>query len=330
VAVVGDLIADHYLYAQPSRLSREAPVLVLTHRREEVRAGGAANVARNLWSLGADTRVLGSVGTDQNGRELIRLLEEENLTVDGVHPIAGWTTPTKTRICAAEPSRAFQQVLRVDREPEAPHSQADRERLVERVRALAGQVDALLLSDYDYGVVGEDLADAARAVQASGAVVVLDPRRGMEPFRGVTAMTPNLSELALATGRRLEDLSDPEVLIDSAHRVLDHCQPRLLLVTMGNRGMAIFGADLPKPGVTVPVSGPTDGVDPTGAGDTAAAAFTLGLASGLDGIDAMRLANASAGVVVLESGTAVCSLSKLRTALACSPRPTGLASSAAP
>lgn len=322
--MVGDLIADHYVFAHPTRLSREAPVMVLRHRSEELRAGGAANVARNLWALGARTRVLGAVGRDSGGRELLRLLAEEQLDVEGIEPVTGWVTPTKTRVCAAEQNRTMQQVLRIDREPELPLDEAFRAELARRVRALAGEVDALLISDYQYGLVDERLAEAARHVRAAGATVVLDPRQAVDSFHGLTALTPNLSELAAMVGAPAEELETPAGLAAGARHLLERTDPELLLVTLGNRGMALFGRDVPEGGIRVAASGPQEGMDPTGAGDTAAAAFTLALAAGLDGPRAMRLANAASGIVVMESGTAVCAPSRLRSALAGSPKPRGL------
>lgn len=324
VAVVGDLIADHYVQTYPTRLSREAPVIVLRHRGEHLRAGGAANVARNLWALGANTHVVGAVGADANGREVLRLLEEEQVDVAGVAPVRGWITPTKTRICASEPARSPHQVLRVDREPDGPLPAEHCTELAARVRALAGEIDALLVSDYGYGVAGQELAEAALAVRASGATVLLDPRGGLERFRGVTAMTPNLTELAAETGRRFEDLEDTDAVAECAGILIERCAPSFLLVTRGNRGMTLFGSDLPESGVSVAASGPIDGVDPTGAGDTAAAVFLLGLAAGMSGPEAMRISNAASGVVVMENGTVPCSLSRLRSALVDAPVPEGL------
>lgn len=324
VAVIGDLIADHYVYTRPGRLSREAPVMVLQHSAEELRAGGAANLARNLWTLGARVTVLGVVGRDARGQALLRLLGEEQLDLSGVEAVDGWVTPTKTRVCSAEPSRTYQQVLRIDREPEAPLPEAMMRRFAERVRSLAGEVDALLLSDYQYGLIDARIAEAARDLCESGTTVVLDPRSGLDPFRGLTALTPNLAELADATDTRPEELSDPKRLGECAARVLGRTRPDWLLVTLGNRGMALYGEGVPESGVHVSASGSEVGLDPTGAGDTAAAAFTLALASGSSGSEAMKLANAASGVVVQENGTAVCSPSRLRAALADAPDPRGL------
>ena len=325
VAVVGDLIADHYLFGRPTRLSREAPVMVLRHSGEEIGAGGAANVARNLWSLGARTLLFGAVGRDATGRELVRLLESEEIDLEGVESVAGWVTPTKTRVLGAEPGRTMHQVLRIDREPEAPLATEVQASLASRLRSLVGRIDALLVSDYGYGVAGEDVAQAAREIQAAGAIVVLDPRRNFGPFRGATAMTPNLAELAEAANMRIDELADVEGVRRAAAVFVQEHAPDSLLVTMGNRGMALFSREHPH-GVSIRAAGSESVVDVSGAGDTAASAYTLGLAAGLEGPRAMRLANAAAGVVVMESGTAICPLSKLRSALPGAPQPAAVAS----
>lgn len=320
LAVVGDIIADCYLYARPTRLSREAPVMILRHAGEEVGAGGAANVARNLWSLGAQTMVLGAVGKDANGREVLRLLEREQIEVEGVLAVGDWLTPTKTRILGAEPGRTMHQVLRIDREPEGPIPPEVRRAIAERLRGLVGRIDSLLVSDYGYGLVGEEVAEAAHEIQRAGAKVVLDPRSTIAPFRGVTAMTPNLEELGVATGRHVSGLNSLADITRAAREFMERFEPEMLLVTMGNRGMVLFTSQTPD-GTSIRAAGSESVIDVSGAGDTAASAFTLALAAGLEGPRAMRLANAAAGVVVMEYGAAVCPLSKLRSALPHSPQP---------
>ncbi len=320
VAVVGDLVADNYLYARPTRLSREAPVMVLRYVGEEIGAGGAANVARNLAALEARVLLLGGVGRDANGRELLRIVAKDGIDVAGVSTVPEWVTPTKTRILGAEPGRMMHQVLRVDREPEAPLARKVRAALADSVCSLAGRIDALLVSDYGYGLADGELARAARAVRESGAIVVLDPRRELDAFHGLSAFTPNLGELALATNRPLERLVDLADIAAAASELRARARPEQLLVTLGNRGMALFSDDHPE-GVTVRASGSDSVVDVSGAGDSAAAVFTLALAAGLPAPSAMRLANAAAGVVVMEHGTATCSLAALRSALPDSPQP---------
>jgi len=300
----------------------------MQHAGEEIGAGGAANVARNLWAMGAQTMLLGCVGRDANGRELLRLLESNQIEVDAVHTVLGFTTPTKTRILGAEPGRTMHQVLRLDREPENPVPREVREQVAAGVSSLVGRVDAILVSDYGYGLVGPELVEAAHEVRAAGGVVVIDPRKNFDLLRGATALTPNLAELAVATGRRLEEMVDYREVVRAANELADRAEPEWLLVTMGNRGMALFSNDHPE-GVTIRAAGSESVIDVSGAGDTAAATFTLALAAGLEGPRAMRLANAAAGVVVMEHGTAVCQLSRLRSELPGAPQPSHSAAVAA-
>ncbi len=324
VLVVGDLIADHYLRAEPRRLSREAPVMVLRHVGEHMGAGGAANVARNLRALDANVHVLGVIGRDAPGREVKRLLEVEAVDTSGVATVAGYTTPTKMRILAAEPRRSPHQVLRIDREPNGPAPQPVRESIAERMRRLGHDVDAILVSDYEYGIVGYEVAMAASELARAGKIVVLDPRRSLDAFHGLTAITPNIEELGRFSHTHASDLDNIAILRRSAHEIREHARARHILVTRGNLGMALFGVDLPDDGIAVEASGTDEITDVCGAGDTAAAVFTLALAAGLAAEEAMVLANAASGVVVMESGAAVCTVAELREAVKTAPRPTFL------
>jgi rfaE bifunctional protein kinase chain/domain len=325
VAVVGDLICDRYLMAEPRKLSREAPVMVLRHVSERAGAGGAANVARNLRALGARVVLLGAVGRDADGRDLLHLLEQDGVDVAGVQSVPGWTTPTKTRVLAAEPRRSLQQVLRIDREPEAPIPAAVRRELVSSALELAGNVDALIVSDYDYGAVDVELGHAAAKLARGGLSCVLDPRGEIEAFAGITAITPNIGELARFTGRHeLDRLEEPAALAEAARELRLRAGARYLLVTRGNLGMALFGEGLEESGVAVEASGQGDVTDVSGAGDTATAVFTLACAAGMTAPDAMTLANAASGVVVMENGAAVCGRRELSEALANAPRPVRL------
>jgi len=321
VGVVGDLIADHYLVTEPRSLSREAPVMVLRFTSEHFSAGGSANVARNLRSLEALTRVHGAVGRDTRGREVIELLNNGSIDVLGLETLPGWSTPTKTRIVAAESRRSLQQVLRVDREPSEPLPAEVRARIRQRITSLAPSTDALIVSDYDYGMVDAELGACVAALAREGKTVVLDPRGTIDGFDGITALTPNVGELARFTGRDVEALHGERELARAANELLARIRVRFLLVTRGNKGMALFGAELPERGVVVEASGSGNVTDVTGAGDTAAAVFALSLAAGCDGIRAMQLANAASGVVVMEQGTAVCTPDQLRAALPLAPPP---------
>jgi len=297
------LVADRYIYARPTRPSREAPVVVLREEGQEILPGGAANTARNVRSLGASVQLVGCLGRDDAARALLQRLGREGVGLAGVEVVGGWETPIKTRVMAGEHNRTLQQVLRLDREPSGPAPLERRLKLVERFLQLAGDVDAVIVSDYGYGMCGVELAEAvARLRETSDVPVVLDPRQRFKSFRGVAAMTPNREDLARA-----------------AHVVLGEAGPGLLLVTLGKGGMALFGPGLPDTGLSLPAFGSQAVVDVTGAGDTAAATFALGLALGLSGPAAMVVANAAAGVVVMKLGAEVCSPEELGRALAALP-----------
>ncbi|MDP6838670.1 MAG: PfkB family carbohydrate kinase [Planctomycetota bacterium] len=326
VAVVGDLIADRYIHAEPKAVSREAPVMVLRHRSEHLGAGGAANVARNALALGARVRILGAVGRDRHGRELVNILAADGADTEAIQFLDGWDTPTKTRVLAAEARRSPRQVLRLDRDPGAPPPAEWRVELASQVRALAGEVDVLLVSDYAYGTVGRELGAAALSAVAT-ATVVLDPRVSLTHFKaagehcGLAAATPNQGELALFAGVPTPSLDCDEALARAAQAVRAELGCRHLLVTRGNRGMALFGAD--GGNLFVPISGSGEVTDVCGAGDTAAAVFALALAAGTGAPEAMVMANAASGRVVMENGAVVCTPQALVAALEQAPRPRG-------
>jgi len=290
--------------------------MVLSHRGERLGAGGAANVARNLVALGAEVTWIGAVGADASGREVLRLLEEEGVNIECARVVGEWTTPTKTRVLASEPRRHPQQVMRIDQEPERPLDEGERRELAEILRGSASSYDAVLFSDYEYGTLGEEAALVGRELAREGTPVVLDPRREAHSFCSFSAWTPNVGELSLLSGVPETELAEGPALARAANVVLERSGCRWLLVTRGNLGMALFGEGLPEGGAAVEASGRGDVTDVCGAGDTAASVFTLGLAAGIEPAAAMMMANAAAGVVVRERGTAVCTPGELEEALA--------------
>jgi rfaE bifunctional protein kinase chain/domain len=308
--------------------------MVLRHERERIGAGGAANVARNLRALGADVSVLGAIGRDANGRELLSLLEAEGIDTSGVELLPACVTPTRTRILAAEPSRSFLQLLRIDRDPAQPLDGAVRVRVAARAYELGQGAHALLVSDHEYGCVGPEVGAAAGELARKGKITVLDPRSSIDGFAGATAITPNVDEVELLSAPSRSSsgihggsaLDGPARLRASAEELLRRAECRFALVTRGKLGMALFGEDLPEEGVAVEAAGTGMVADLYGAGDTAAAVFTLGLAAGLSASDAMVLANAAAGIVVTEHGAAVCKPAQLAGVCATAPSAVRLAS----
>ena len=311
VVVVGDLIADEYLFGKPSRISREAPVLILRYTEREVLLGGAANATHNVHTLGARVVPVGVVGRDAPGDELLGLFHQAGIATDGIVTENGWTTPMKTRIMAGGYQATRQQVVRLDREPAGELQAITEDALVGRLTPLAERAEAIIVSDYGYGTVTPRVFERIRAIaRRTGAVVSVDSRYELPRFTGATAATPNEAELAQLAGSAVDD----ERGVEKAGRVLlDRLDARLLLVTRGSRGMALLERD---GGCSfIPIHGTDEIADVTGAGDTVISTFTVALAGGAAPLDAAALANTAGGIVVMKRGTGTVSPSELVQAL---------------
>ena len=311
IVVVGDLIADEYLYGKPARISREAPVLILRFTDREVRLGGAANAAHNVHSLGATALPIGVLGADPAGDEVRRLFGEAGIPSEGVSRTAGRLTPVKTRIMAGGYESTRQQVVRLDREPE-PSLPGDVEaRLIAAVKAAGSGVDAFLVSDYGYGSVTARVFEAVlETARRRGAVVAVDSRYDLPRFRGATAATPNEPEVEALAGA---ELGDERALEKAGRVVLERLESRYLLITRGSRGMALLEREGPV--TFMPIHGSDQIADVTGAGDTVISAFTVALAAGAGAVEAAWLANVAGGAVVMKRGTATVSPQELSESL---------------
>ncbi len=313
LAVVGDIMADEFLTGQISRVSREAPVLILKYQSTTIVPGGGGNAANNVAALGAGVDLYGLVGQDDGGRALLEAFPP-SVRRRGVMRPAGYRTPTKTRVLAGGIHSAKQQIVRIDREPTdappAPVLQA----FAEKVLASIGRVDAVLLSDYGYGVITPLLADAiAHTLRSSGlkAPVLVDSRYNLSAFMDVTACTPNLPEVEQLLGMRIGD--DEEALERAGRTLLRRLRMGAVVITRGSRGLSLFEPKVPT--VHIPIYGSDEIADVTGAGDTVMATMALSLAAGASFEDAARLANYAGGIVVMKRGTATVSADELRHAI---------------
>src|SRR5512137_917669 len=203
VVVVGDYVADEYVYGETERISREAPVLIVRYERSELKPGGAGNAAQNLAALGVKVRAVGLVGDDPLGDRLRRELRAGGVDPRSLLRIPGRATEAKTRILAGGRSTRRQQMLRVDRAPQ-PMPPALERRILARLRRAARGADAVLASDYGSGVLSPRVVEALRALRASGLPVVVDSRYNLGAFRGLTLLKPNEPELEAATGVSLK------------------------------------------------------------------------------------------------------------------------------
>jgi D-glycero-beta-D-manno-heptose-7-phosphate kinase len=309
IAVVGDLIADEFLYGQIARVSREAPVLVLEYRDLVRLPGGAANAANNLAELGCKVSIAGAVGQDEPGTDLVRMLQKKKINVGAIRKIRSYATPVKTRILAGAHHSSPQQIVRVDR---ISDQSVSNHHSWDPLGKIIRNADGIIVSDYGNGVIAPELVSyLRRSVKEKQIPIVIDSRFRMSEFRDVTSITPNITELEASIGVKIG--SDEKRLRKIGRTILRKQRLRSLLVTQGRFGMTLFEPD--KPPLHIPIYGSDEVADVTGAGDTVISVFTLALASGASHECAARLANFAGGIVVMKRATAILSADELRTAV---------------
>lgn len=315
VAVFGDLIVDEFIYGRISRVSREAPVLILDYDSTDIVPGGAGNAANNVAALGGQAVVIGLAGRDEQGTRLLEVLGKA-ADVSGIVRPAHLTTPTKTRILAGGVHSAKQQVVRIDRASGAPIGEADRREVEIGLNTAMSRCDALLVSDYGSGLVRPDAVGAARRrLRGPGRrqpPILVDSRYRLLEFRGMTTCTPNESEVEALLGVKIGD--DGQVLEQAGRELLKRTGAEAVLITRGSRGMALF--EPARETLHIPIYGSDQVADVTGAGDTVIATLTLALACGATFEEAARLANYAGGLVVMKRGTAVVTARELKSAVA--------------
>jgi rfaE bifunctional protein kinase chain/domain len=308
VTVLGDLVADEFVFGEISRVSREAPVLILKHRERTVVPGGGANAVNNLADLGVNVLPVGVVGDDEPGRLLLKYFRHKRIAMSGVLKDKSYTTVTKTRILAGMTHTARQQVVRVDREPQEPPNHHLTRELFLATREYAHASDVLLISDYGYGAATPALVSALRVKGKLGSLpIILDSRHRLLHYSGVTAATPNEPEVEDALGIRIGQ--DWEKLLAAGQQVMERMKLQSLVITRGRDGMVAFN-HRNKP-VDIPIFGSDQVADVTGAGDTVIAAFTASIAAGATTEEAAQLANYAGGIVVMKRGTATVSRDEL-------------------
>jgi rfaE bifunctional protein kinase chain/domain len=311
ILVVGDSVADQFVYGAISRVSREAPVFILRHEHTDTVPGGAANCALNLASLGAQVSLVSVAGEDEPGRALMLKLTEAHVDCTGVLTTPSLRTTTKVRIHAGQLHSTRQQVIRIDYEGEPLNDSELRERLRERVLKEAHSADAIVISDYNYGVADAEMASFTRDVAAARKLPILaDSRFQLSNFNGFTSATPNQDEVEQLLGKQLNTAEELET---ACEELRDRLGYRALLVTRGSQGMMLLEDGVAA--VHLEAIGAHDPVDVTGAGDTVMAAYALALASDSSFPDAARVANYAGGLVVMKRGTASVNLDELENSI---------------
>ena len=313
VAVVGDVVADEFVYGRVARVSREAPVLILEYDSTAIVPGGAGNAANNVAALGGTPALVAVVGRDEPGRRLVTALHrrvDRRLLIRA----AGRPTPVKTRILAGGIHSAKQQVVRIDRGVNRAFDERTAAAFERAALTAALQADAVLVSDYGSGLVTPAMVARLRAAVRAAHLpipILIDSRYQLLKYRGLTACTPNESEVEQALGVDIDD--DPGVLERAGRTILRETKMQAVLVTRGGRGMALFVPGTPT--VHIPIFGSDEIADVTGAGDTVMATITLALAAGASFEAAARLANYAGGLVVMKRGTATVTARELREAV---------------
>jgi rfaE bifunctional protein kinase chain/domain len=293
ILVVGDVMVDEWVWGSVSRVSPEAPVPVVAVSDHSFTLGGAGNVANNLRAIGARVAFAGAVGDDAEGRRVLGLFEGIDVDRSAAIVVRDRPTTRKTRIVAHN-----QQVVRADWESVEALAAPDARRLRDMVARLAAECDAVILSDYAKGLISQDIVEAARAAP----IIAADPKpKNIALYTGVTVLAPNVAETAIATGIAIDDEASLE---RAGTALLERLGSRYVVITRGERGMALFGSDGTR--AMVPAAARTV-FDVSGAGDTVIAVLTAALAAEASIEMALQLANFAAGAVVAKLGTATAS-----------------------
>jgi rfaE bifunctional protein kinase chain/domain len=311
VVVIGDTIADQFIYGEISRVSREAPVFILRHEQTETTPGGAGNCAANLAALGARVNLISVIGNDETGQVLDRKLREAGVDCSGLLQSAGRRTTTKVRVLAGQIHSTRQQVIRIDYDNESGLSVELQEALSVEIRKAVGDAGAVIISDYNYGVASPGIASLVREVAEQTVPVLVDSRFRLSEFSDFTSATPNEDEVEQLLGIKHSNQVDLE---SAAEQLRERLGYKALLVTRGGHGMTLIEANAEP--VHIEAAGSRQPVDVTGAGDTVIATYALALASGASFADAARLANFAGGIVVMKRGTATVTNSELVSAAA--------------
>jgi D-glycero-beta-D-manno-heptose-7-phosphate kinase len=314
IVMFGDFVADEFQFGDISRISREAPVLILRHRETRVVPGGGANAANNLAALGAKVSPITVIGDDAVGDSLVRPFRESGVDTSGIIRAKNWNTPTKTRFLAGWTHTVAQQVLRVDREPGCAPPDSMLAKVAARLQSKLQTAEGLAISDYGFGVASPGAVSKAVRAMKRDFPVTLDARYALLAYArsGISAATPNEAELEAlhhtTIGRNVAELEKRGLA------TLKKMALQSLLVTRGKDGIALFERGRQR-ATHIPVHGSDQAVDVTGAGDTVLATYTLALACGAKPFDAAHIANIAGGLVVMKRGTAVVTRGELLAAI---------------
>jgi len=301
IIVVGDLILDEYVYGLTTRVSREAPVLILKHDKTEYKLGGAANAINNLHSLGASVTPIGIIGKDEAGENLLEILKQKKIVTDGIVIDPKVNTITKTRIMAGGKNIIKQQVIRIDRENEKKFGNSSSKKIIDILRSKIVDVEGVIFSDYGYGVCTiPNLREILFDFHSRRGVFTIDSRFDLLKLKNITAATPNESELEELFKTKFN--GNLQKVKKAGTKLLNKLASDFILITRGSKGMLVLKSN--GESCNIPIVGSDKIVDVTGAGDTVISILTCALCAGGNPFESAHLANYGGGIVVMKAGTA--------------------------
>ncbi len=311
ILVIGDMVADVYLDGRISRISREAPVLVLEEQGEKVVAGGAANVVANIAALGGEVYAVGVLGDDNNAESLRKILHDHDVHLEGLVRDKSRPTVSKTRIIAGGRATVSQQIVRIDRESKEPLSKKMEAELIAKIDKILPNVEGIVLSDYGSGTITDAVKKwLIRYANKNKIPGIVDSRYRIGEFEGIGFVKQNDAELAAFIGH---DLPDMTALIDAGTKLLQKVNANGVLITRGELGMSLFE----RSGAVhhIPVTDKSEVFDVSGAGDTCVAAFILAVTAGASPAVAARVSNYASGIAVRKLGTSTVNFVELEKVL---------------
>ncbi len=308
ILVVGDLALDEMVYGDTERISREAPVLILQHTHTKFILGGASNAAHNVSEInGGKVSVIGIIGDDYQANDLKNAFKEANIDCSSLIVDKCRKTITKTRISGSCSHSITQQIVRIDRQTNAPISKETEAKMIAEIEKLVPLHDAVILSDYHIGTLTDNVIKAVvDTAKKYDKKVIVDAQRDLGRYKGITSMTPNLPDTQKYVGLYLRNKED---FLKAGNQLLDETCAEAILITCGADGMVVVEPN--NKYTHIPVFNKAEVFDVTGAGDTVTAVYTLALAAGAEPVYAAFIGNIAAGIVVKQFGCATTSIDEI-------------------
>lgn len=308
VLVIGDLAIDEMIYGNASRISREAPVLILLHKNTNIILGAASNAANNISTLNnGNVGVIGLYGEDYHGPILLETFKNAGVNTDFMVCDPSRPTSVKTRISGASTQSVTQQIVRIDRESHEFVSGEIEQKVIENIKKAIPLYDAVILSDYGIGMMTPNIINTAiETANSCGKIIAVDPQTDLHRFQKATVLTPNQPDAQKYVGYEITE----QTINQAGADLLEKTNAEIILITRGGEGMAVFerGQEVVK----IPAFNKTDVFDVTGAGDTVVASFTLALAAGATPAEAMFIGNLAASIVIRHFGCATTTQKELK------------------